>query len=363
MSYPHLIRLRGPWQYEVIETGAPVGLPLAGQMVLPADWGRQLGVSFRGRVRFTRNFGRPPGLEPHERVRLVCDGIDPHGAMLLGGQRLGNATGYALPCRADVTELLKPRNTVELNIDFPAGSSPPRPGREQLPGGPVGEVRLEILSTNWLDDFWMEVRDDGRQAMLRGGGLVAGAVGDHPLELVIRTHARELYYTTVEPGRAMQFETPADDLPHWAGDDASPLETLTVKLIGGASAVWQRKFSVARRHVAWQADSQTLRMDGIAYDVQRGIESSLPRPPHESSTGNALTFATQVCPEDWYVQQDRAVRAVVQQVPSAWSPLVCRRLAHHPSIVAWATSPADLKSLPTESVDSTYDRPWITCGR
>jgi hypothetical protein len=126
-------------------------LPPPGRVQLPADWGLTLGPDFRGRVRYTRRFGLPTNLAPDEEVWLVVEGVDYFGAVTLNDTPLGDVTGYlGPPAEFQVTPLLGERNILTLDVELPvveAGAAPPiRPGREQLPGGPIGEVRLEIRS-------------------------------------------------------------------------------------------------------------------------------------------------------------------------------------------------------------------------
>jgi hypothetical protein len=130
------------------------GLPPPGRVHLPADWGATLGQEFRGRVRYVRRFGLPTNLEPHEQVWLVIDGVDCFGTLSLNGQPLGELVGYQQPKEFDVRRLLADRNLLTLDIELPryeGNAAIPaeieRPGREHLPGGPIGEVRLEIRST------------------------------------------------------------------------------------------------------------------------------------------------------------------------------------------------------------------------
>ena len=70
--------------------------------------------------------------------------------MSLNARPLGPIIGYNCPTEFDVTDILSPRNVVTLDVELPqyaSGATPPaRSGREQLPGGPIGEVRLEIRS-------------------------------------------------------------------------------------------------------------------------------------------------------------------------------------------------------------------------
>ena len=85
-----------------------------------------------------------------ERVWLVVEGVDYFGAVSLNATPLGPIIGYNCPTEFEVTEILSPRNVLTLDVELPqyeSGSAiPERPGREQLAGGPIGEVRLEIRS-------------------------------------------------------------------------------------------------------------------------------------------------------------------------------------------------------------------------
>jgi hypothetical protein len=153
----HIIRLRGPWDYEPLMRvridGAGVrhesseSLPPGGRVHLPADWGETLGADFRGRVRYRRRFGLPTNLGPEETVWLVVEGVDYFGWLMLNGTELGKMAGGQI-AEFETTRLLAPRNLLEYDVELPSyespGASPPRPGREQLPGGPIGEVDLEI---------------------------------------------------------------------------------------------------------------------------------------------------------------------------------------------------------------------------
>src|SRR5262249_26352166 len=120
------------------------------------DWGASLGREFRGCVRYRRTFQRPTGLEPHERVWLVCEGVDARGEVQVNGQSLGSVRGYALHSQWDITALLDVRNEILLDVELAADVL--RPGREALPGGPIGEVRLEVRCQQFLDrcGLWVE---------------------------------------------------------------------------------------------------------------------------------------------------------------------------------------------------------------
>ena len=164
---PHSIRLRGPWQYEVLALAvadASGGLILAdsevpppGVIELPGDWSAALGADFRGLARLTRRFGLPTGLSQSSRVWLAIEGVAGTAAVALNSQTLGNTTGVhdfsrspqnpvhlsqpfaslfqiepePCPVRWDITKLLQPRNEVAIIL-------------LALEAGRVGLVSLEI---------------------------------------------------------------------------------------------------------------------------------------------------------------------------------------------------------------------------
>jgi hypothetical protein len=157
---PHVIHLRGPWQLEALartllradglKEEEPASLPAPGRCRVPSDWAETLGADFCGRVRYTRNFGCPTGLEPLDRVDLTIERIDAFGRAWLNREPLGEIAFGRENVRFDVTALLKPRNVLTIEVEMPRtdGNSPPltRPGREGQPGGLIGEVALEIFA-------------------------------------------------------------------------------------------------------------------------------------------------------------------------------------------------------------------------
>ncbi len=155
---PHVIRLAGPWEFLPLartvllpdgSTQAESGeLPPGGKVQPPADWGATLGADFRGRVRYRRRFGRPSGLAHNDRVDLVIDRVDAWARVTLNDAPLGEITAAQSCARYDVTARLEPRNELSVEVELPRQtpqSAPlPRGDRVGLPGGLVGEVRLEI---------------------------------------------------------------------------------------------------------------------------------------------------------------------------------------------------------------------------
>jgi hypothetical protein len=134
----HIIRLRGPWRWEVVEQIAPAepAAVSSGRQHQPADWADILGGSFRGAVRYRRVFHEPTGLEPDQRVWLVVTGVRSHAKVELDGQLLGEAQGDK-PAEFPIAAHLRP--TCELAITVTHGDID-----NPHPGGLVGEVHLAI---------------------------------------------------------------------------------------------------------------------------------------------------------------------------------------------------------------------------
>lgn len=106
----HRIRLRRPWQREVAEQA----------------------------VRWRRRFHRPTGLQSHQRVLLVVEGLAAEGRATLNGRELGPLASDASPCRFDVSQRLEANNelVLELDVSPPVGATPT--------DAPPAQVALEI---------------------------------------------------------------------------------------------------------------------------------------------------------------------------------------------------------------------------
>jgi hypothetical protein len=153
----YIIRLRGPWQLEPIArfvlqpdgcyrpTSDDVPPPVRAKM--PADWSAAFGGDFRGRVCYRRNFQMPTGLDEGQRVFLVIEPPRSRGMATLDGTLLGRIDLGGAPGRYDITDRMHETNRLEIVVDH-LPLDDPRSGNDdeatRLPGGLVGEVRLEI---------------------------------------------------------------------------------------------------------------------------------------------------------------------------------------------------------------------------
>jgi beta-galactosidase/beta-glucuronidase len=122
-------------------------LPAPARATMPADWSKTLGKNFLGRVRYCRTFQKPTGLDEGQRVWLVVEPPDSRGSVTLNDQILGVLSRGDSPARFDITGLLASHNRLEIVIEHPlldCADAPNDDSNVHLPGGLVGEVRLEI---------------------------------------------------------------------------------------------------------------------------------------------------------------------------------------------------------------------------
>jgi hypothetical protein len=193
-SYPHRIRLRGPWECEPLRAaaaGAP--LPAPRHVTLPAGWGEAGLPGFAGVVRFRRRFGYPGRIDPYERVWLTCAGVTGTAEVWLNGRPLGRHEG---PFEHEVTALLRPRN--ELVAEVEAADDR---------GGLSGEVALEVRRTAFLRNLRAWLAGDGAGVRLHVAGEVVGT-SERPLELYALLGGRTVAYAGAEAapeGRPFQL--------------------------------------------------------------------------------------------------------------------------------------------------------------
>jgi len=130
----HVIRLRGPWNYEISQQDAT---PSRGIFDFGGDWREISEHSPGGAILLRRRFGRPGHLDADERVMLVVEGPELSPAQILvNDQNLTSLNGDGPLFRADITALLQGRN--ELTIRFDRSASAGSSARL------LNDVRLEI---------------------------------------------------------------------------------------------------------------------------------------------------------------------------------------------------------------------------
>ncbi len=351
---------------------APCAQPpakLTGKATLPCDWSDALGPDFRGKVRYRRRFNRPSGLDPHERVWLVIEGVDAFGSAALNGRALGDIRGYALPASFDVTDLLGPGNELSLDVELPLVMplGVLRPGVEGRSGGPIGEVRLEIRSSAYIERLAVWTSREAGATSLHVSGRASGKTSG-PLAVVVNGAERELFYGEVECGAPFQFADVVQEIPTWphraARDGTLDLQ---IKLLSGGVSLWECIRPIAAAEVQRNQSGELL---------VRGAPTHWPVPvidllasggaPWQAALAqrNPVVALRQVLPETSYADFDHAGQAVVQIVPIAWAEEVCSRRAHHPAIIGWSASSAELAQAGEQRLQSlSFGRPWIASER
>ncbi len=215
-SYPHRIRLRGPWECEPISSRNEAPLPSPRRMKMPARW-KDAGLpDFAGKVRFRRRFGYPGQLDEDERAWLVFEAIHGDGLIRLNDSELGEIQEGFFDF--EVTSLLNPRN--ELILDIEADED----------GGIVGDVALEIRRTAFLREVYGSYDKSSRELTVTG---LAIGESERPLDLYLAGHQETLGYTTIEPtaeGRRFELRTEPIELDKHS-------EFLRIELVDAAT-VW-----------------------------------------------------------------------------------------------------------------------------
>lgn len=370
MPYPHTIRLRGPWEFEVLQADSQVPSPSGPQRAkMPCSWAESLGEEFRGSVRYRRKFNRPAHLDLHERLRLVADGADAFAEVTVNGTTLGKIDGYVLPNIFDVTSLIEMRNEVMVDVSLPAETSGvQRPGREQFAGGLIGEVRLEIGSVGAITNLSVIGLFRERQPYLH---IAGDLIGDHdgPIQdwsIEVWANRRKLLSGPLEFDQAFTFEIPMKDATRWQPgiSHLQPLGRLVqVVLLGDGEPLWQEDRSISYCHVEHEANSRLL--------VANDVDILLPVPNVElpdceptgalfgekfGSQASTAIASRRILPNSYYFAFDQTGIPVLQYVPLEWAERVCPQLGSHPCIVAWLTEEES-------SPERTVGRPWLSCAK
>jgi hypothetical protein len=210
--YPHRIRLRGPWEYEVLDVPGG-GAPSAGRVTMPClRWEGPM-----GHVRLRRRFGYPGQVDSYERVWVVFDGLASSVQLSVNGTDLGM---HSVTAEVDVTQLLGARN--ELTLEIP----------DMAPGkGLWDEAALEVRCTAYLRN--VQVKRIGDE--IRATGEVVGTA-EGPLELYLVADRSPAGYSRVDPAGGVQ---PFELRGPGTNEEGKPVGQAAIELVQGAVA-WYR---------------------------------------------------------------------------------------------------------------------------
>jgi hypothetical protein len=182
--YPHRIRLRGPWECELLH---PISSRL--RVTMPCHWDATPFAGSAGRLRCRRHFGYPGRLDGDERAWLIGQGLGTITHLSVNDVRL--AERCDAPFEFDVTHLLRARNVVVMEVE---------------PRGDWGEVALEVRATAFLRGVTM--RSKGDHYVITGE--VAGTA-EGQLELYVLLDGQHAHYASAVPGQpfTLSIERPA----------------------------------------------------------------------------------------------------------------------------------------------------------
>jgi hypothetical protein len=210
ITYPHRIRLRGPWECDL-----PSGVV---RVMVPCRWADAGVAVCPGRVRVRRRFGYPGRIDTFERVWLTFGGVSDSAQVWLNGAPLGRHEGRT-PFEYHVTNYLRPRNELAVMVDWADAT-----------GGLWGEVALEVRRTAFLRRVQAWPTHDGRITVT---GEVVGTC-ERPLDLYALVGPGECPYARVEAapeGRRFQLTSDEPD------EETLLPRTIRVDLVD-AAVIW-----------------------------------------------------------------------------------------------------------------------------
>jgi hypothetical protein len=233
MSYPHRIRLRGPWQVEPLSGLAPGGpLPAPLTLRMPGRLSDSALQHFRGRVRFRRAFGYPGRIDSFERVWLTFAGVEGRTVAELNGQKLGDLSGAG---EFEVTALLRSRNIVVVDVECTTPTS-----------GLWDEVALEVRAAAFL----REVHFARTGSQLDARGVVVGA-SERPLDLYFLVNNHSEAFAQILPtasGQPFVLAAEMHDMPK------SVFVPVRIELVNGGT-VWYVVEGFVKSQSVGEADS------------------------------------------------------------------------------------------------------------
>lgn len=173
-GYPHRIRLRGPWTCQELPEG-PVQ-----RIEMPSDLSQ-----FRRPMVLERSFGYPGQIDVEERVWLTFPRFPGIQTIRLNDQSLTSQPSGETALEFDVTERLKPRNCLRMEL---AGDSVQ---------GYLGEVALEIRCLAYLHNINLKWSLDPEARGLTITGKVVGP-STETLELYAILNRRSIGYQKIQ---------------------------------------------------------------------------------------------------------------------------------------------------------------------
>ena len=368
--YPHVIRLRGPWEYRTLD-----GASLTGAFTPPGFW-RDAGLpDYWGAVNLRRGFNWVAKPTDDEVVWLCLDRCVGATTVRLNGVELGSHDFTWGAVRYSVNSLLRDRNQLEVDVDAPLdldrlhdryGSLGCREGdavgsSRKPVGGILGEVALSVesrrlalreprLATGWSDaggSFELQAQLVGTPAKY----TYAWRLDDQPIASGTIDPA-----AFFEPGFHSRVIAPNVE-PWWPRTlGASRLHRLTLSIESGSETLFERTWSVGFRtfepsvNNRWRCNGRDFAPKAGAilpdrtYASHFGEDPAAPFDQWYLARHDLWRVVGHYAPERFYALCDRAGLLLSQDtlpapprparlfIESDWN-VAAGRLASHPSVI------------------------------
>lgn len=147
-----MIRLHGPWSAEVLCQYDHSGRLLDSEVEpfrikIPGDWDAWVGAGFGGRIRLTRKFNCPTGLNEKQQVLLALESVQLAIEVVLNNKPLAKIGPGDAATRMEIRAFLQPANLLTLEIENPLSASVKRAANfSPRANGLIQNVRLEIAN-------------------------------------------------------------------------------------------------------------------------------------------------------------------------------------------------------------------------
>jgi hypothetical protein len=254
----------------------------------------------------------------------------------------------------EITASIEQRNELWMDVELPEDTDldcPPRPGREHLPGGPIGDVRLEVRSGQFLSRWGLWVDGSGDRPTLRFSADIHGERPAEPLELVLRGSTEELLYAQVMSGSPLSLSAPADGLPFWS-PFGPQLARIELRLIRGGTRVWQSHVATAMPALVRDCTGRAM----LPLDDPAELPALVRSIAEQTAEARTRIVLRSILVPTAYPVLDAAGVEAIQCLPAEWFDEVALRLAHHPSLIAWSCDHP-----PAGGLSSCFGRPYWKC--
>jgi beta-galactosidase/beta-glucuronidase len=322
-------------------------LPPSGKMNMPCTWTAQPGLeTFQGCVRFRRRFRKPRQVAANERVWLTFDAADYFTTVWLNGEEVGRHEGMFDPFSFPITDRLRDRNELVVEVDAPAMAAGSESGGERMfgdclhRGGLWGTVAVEIRREAYLKNWRVWSTFANAVPTLHVAGDIVDE-WDRPLELYVLLDGHTVIYEKLSgspPGRPFELSVEVLEAERWQPADwGTPrLYEVRIELIDISNKMDVRARPFGCREISWDGREDSVIINGRRRLLTREDRVTLLEPivdcrKLEENDVNGRPIRLTL-PSMWHrFSSDKSVRReIIRQVHA-----IVTHLQHHPAIIGW----------------------------